>query len=211
MKFSARLIVYLVTGDHDGGTELLPSMTSEPAGDTPVSEAELDQESEKMEDLSVMQSSTATAQGNSEPAVSIDNEIEEEVLLNDFAIEEEVGSDLNLGTEGWNELVSTSPIKHLETAKRLIASKEFENYLEQRTHLLECVDECLSMTGQDIEPHHKFVVMLAVEELARDIEQNSELIGILPPSTKESIRLFKEQNKSKILASQTPYCMRVLN
>jgi len=204
-------IVYLVTGDHEGGTELLPGMTSEPAGDTPVSEAELDQENEKLENLSAMQSSTATAQGNSEPAVTIDNEIQEEVLLNDFAIEEEVGSDLNLGTERWNELVSSSPMKHLETAKRLIASKEFESHIDQRTHLLECVDECLSMTGQDIKPHHKFVVMLAVEELARDIEQNSELIGILPPSTKESIRLFKEQNKSKILESGTPYCMRVLN
>jgi len=52
---------------------------------------------------------------------------------------------------------------------------------------------------------------LAIKELAREIELTSELIDVLPQSTLESIRLFKEQNKTEILKSGVPYFMQVLN
>ena len=141
----------------------------------------------------------------------VEQDSEGELILSDFVTDDGANDESKFFEGLWEELCSTEPNRHLDTAKRMIEAYQIGDYLQQRSHLLECVDECLLTNTESVRAHYIFVVLLAIEDLAREIEKNSELIDVLPQSTKESIRLFKEQNKREVLASRAPYSMRVLN
>lgn len=206
--FSLPPIVYLATGKHETGTsnqiEGAP-LTTTPTIQQPPKENTHPEETKSTQEVKIDEPIVKVSQ----PIV--EEEGEEELLLSDFVTDDGTNDTSKFFDGLWEELCNTEPSRHLVTAKGIIKAKQIGNYAQQRSHLLECVDECLLTDVQSIQSHHKFVVILAIKELAREIELTSELIDVLPQSTLESIRLFKEQNKTEILKSGVPYFMQVLN
>ena len=203
-------IVYLCTGNHQFASDF---QSTEPA---PISKRipqikpiptpevnEVDQ-SEKIEQVEPVNQTP-------KDLAKLTDEIAEDMLLDDFETEGIENTTSAFEEDAWRRLIDSDPENHLKTAKEIINLEQFESNLDKRTHLLACLDECLVTTQTDVQAQHRFAVILGIQDLARVIEQNSNLVNILPESSEQGIRLFKGQNKTAILKTRLPYSMRVLN
>ena len=82
--------------------------------------------------------------------------------------------------------------------------------IQYRTHILSYLDETLPPNENGLEVHLKFAIVLAVDTIARKLSEKSGILNVIPDSSLELIRLFKDSNKNQILESGTAYSLRVL-
>jgi hypothetical protein len=208
--FSSSQIMYLRSGQHKQAFEEVDFELLSPTGLT--NEVEIEKASnQETKEHSQPLDENLQSQVSAENTSQLNEELVQENLLVDFEEFTDSSGSTTFGSEAWEQLINSDPKHHVDVVMEIVQSKNHKNLIEERMHLLECVDECLLTDRSDVKSFHKFAVLLAIQRTAEQIEKNTELVNVLPESTQESIRLFKEQNKREVLDSRMPYSMRVLN
>ena len=110
----------------------------------------------------------------------------------------------------WNELREQESNTHIERIQALIKTGEVSDPIQYRAHILSYLDETLPPNENGLEPHLKFAIVLAVDAIARKLRETSGILNVIPDSSIELIRLFKDRNKNEILKSRTAYSQRIL-
>jgi hypothetical protein len=202
--------MYLRSGQHKQAFEEVDFELLSPTGLT--NEVEIEKASnQETKEHSQPLDENLQSQVSAENTSQLNEELVQENLLVDFEEFTDSSGSTTFGSEAWEQLINSDPKHHVDVVMEIVQSKNHKNLIEERMHLLECVDECLLTDRSDVKSFHKFAVLLAIQRTAEQIEKNTELVNVLPESTQESIRLFKEQNKREVLDSRMPYSMRVLN
>lgn len=140
----------------------------------------------------------------------IDETIDEDFDASVFDIDYE-GDTVSLYPKNfWNDLREQESNTHIETIQAFIKNGEVSDPIQYRTHILSYLDETLPPNENGLEVHLKFAIVLAVDTIARKLSEKSGILNVIPDSSLELIRLFKDSNKNQILESGTAYSLRVL-
>ena len=115
----------------------------------------------------------------------------------------------------WNDIIQEDSKEHIGKISKLIQDQFLDDDFEQQRKLiLSYIDSVLpggEFDSETVEPHLKFAVIISVQKISFIIRDKYVKANVIPPSTLEEIRLFKQQNTGQILKSKASYSQRVLN
>lgn len=166
-----------------------------------------------------------------EQKIEHENEESNEIISNENIVEEQEIADVfdtaaflvNIEEEKtelypenfWNEINQENSKEHIGKISKLIQGQFLDDDFEQQRKLiLSYVDSVLpggEFDSKTIEPHIKFAVIISVERISILLRDQYVKANVIPPSTQQEIRLFKQQNTRVILQSKTTYSQQVLN
>jgi len=115
----------------------------------------------------------------------------------------------------WNDIIQEDSKEHIGKISKLIQDQFLDDDFEQQRKLiLSYIDSVLpggEFDSETVEPHLKFAVIISVQKISFILRDKYVKANVIPPSTLEEIRLFKQQNTGQILKSKTSYSQQVLN